>query len=907
MKIYIKYLLAVLICLISLNTTFAEESKEIILNNGMKVFIKPMRAAPVVTINYWVKNGSVYESDGEAGFSELISKLLFNSSLNYSNHSLRHEFTKLGVRINKNSSNDCQSFAITGASKNFDRILDLSIDGLFRAGFSDKDIKKTSDEIKAEIEELEIQPDVVVRNAMMQEAFSVHPCRRPYYGLNPNFDKVDSSVLNRFYNKYYIPQNTVLVITGNVDTQDVIASLKKFAEAVKGSNFTEPELPKESPQTSYREVVKYADVQKAYVSFGWKIPRIESSDQYALYVLAKLLGGSEDSILWKRLVKGHQTGEFICAEYETSRFQGIFTISGISTKSKVRYFIDDVRRIINSFIEENLSEDLLEEAKKNIISEDIFECESVESCAFDYGSFAVISQASDADKFQNGIISVNFEDVRRAACEYLRDENLSVAILQAPPVAEDAEPTKLTLENGIRVILKENHSSPVISVSAKFLAGGLKEEKRNAGISCLAGELLYRSFDTDDKSFSSKLEKIGAKLSYEANKNYVSVNMKAVSSSFIPAFDIYMKMIEKPEFPSAYSKARNVLEEQLKIENSYYDLQNEYNCLKTLFGSSSPLTYSDCGKSDDLSKIKRSDVVDYYKKNFIPSNMVIAIVGDFYINELRDYLLATLGKFTSSNKSSKDLKPTEIQNFKSEVPLFMKNDTDEAHIIFMSRSLAVNDSRRVAFDVACKVLENSLKGSFREADKTGLMASSVEIKNKSFLNDGYFKASVKTNKENVATAAQLLNLEVEAFKISNIPTYKLQEAKDALYTEFALGMTDTLSLADVFSRDEILGLGFDYYTKYDKILSAVTFLEILEASKVFMLPDKKSLISVSSSNSSDLVYENKTLSFKAPKETEVSKDTKDNSKTNTNAKDSSNKDVSNNNSKESGNEPSKQQ
>ena len=221
MKIYIKYLLAVLICLISFNKIFADESTEIVLNNGMKVFIKPMLAAPVVTINYWVKNGSVYESDGEAGFSELISKLLFNSSLNYSNHSLKHEFTKLGVRIKKNSSNDCQSFAITGASKNFDRILDLSVDGLFRAGFSDKDIKKTSDEIKAEIEELEVQPDVVVRNAMMQEAFSVHPCRRPYYGLNPNFDRVDISILNRFYNKYYIPQNTILVITGNVNTQDV--------------------------------------------------------------------------------------------------------------------------------------------------------------------------------------------------------------------------------------------------------------------------------------------------------------------------------------------------------------------------------------------------------------------------------------------------------------------------------------------------------------------------------------------------------------------------------------------------------------------------------------------------------------------------------------------------------------
>ena len=154
------------------------------------------------------------------------------------------------------------------------------------------------------------------------------------------------------------------------------------------------------------------------------------------------------------------------------------------------------------------------------------------------------------------------------------------------------------------------------------------------------------------------------------------------------------------------------------------------------------------------------------------------------------------------------------------------------------------------------------------------MASSVEIKNKSFLNDGYFKASVKTNKENVATAAQLLNLEVEAFKISNIPTFRIQEAKDALFTEFALSMTDSMALADVFSRDEILGLGFDYYTKYNTILASINLNDIVEAAKEFMLPDKKYVVGVSSSNSSELVMEDKKLVFKTPKKEEVSKDAK---------------------------------
>ena len=542
MKLHLKIMLITFIavfCLISCQCVYAQ--KEIVLNNGIRVFIKPMRAAPVVTISFWVKNGSIYESEGESGFSELVSKMIFLSSLNFSNHHLESEIKKLGLKVSKNSSNDCQSFSLTGASKNFERILQLGVDGLFKTVFSEKDIKSSILELKNEIQELESRPDVVVHNAMMQEAFAIHPCRRPYYGMNPNFEGADAFILNRFYNKNYTPSNTIIIITGDIDPDSALLSLKKYAEPIKDTNNSLPELPKEITQTSYREVIKYADLQKVYISMGWKLPNVDGSDKYALYVLAKLLGGDEDSILWQRLIKGRQTGEFVCANYEVSRYQGILVISGISSKSKMRYFVDDIRRITNSLFEETVSESVLEGVKKSIINEDVFRREGVEDTALDYGSFAVISEAADADKFEKGIISVNCDDIRRVACEFLRDENLSVAILQAPPVSEDASPVMLTLDNGIKLILKENHAAPVISVSAKFLAGGLKEEKRNAGISTLAGELLVRSLDTDDKPFKSKLEKSGARLSYTANKNYVSINMKAVSSGFIPAFDLFIK------------------------------------------------------------------------------------------------------------------------------------------------------------------------------------------------------------------------------------------------------------------------------------------------------------------------------------------------------------------------------
>ena len=106
MKLRIKIFLIAVICLISCNIAFAQE--EFVLGNGMRVFVKPMRAAPVVTVSFWVKNGSVYESEGESGFSELVSRLMFVNSLNYSNHGLENEINKLGLKLSKNSSNDCQ-------------------------------------------------------------------------------------------------------------------------------------------------------------------------------------------------------------------------------------------------------------------------------------------------------------------------------------------------------------------------------------------------------------------------------------------------------------------------------------------------------------------------------------------------------------------------------------------------------------------------------------------------------------------------------------------------------------------------------------------------------------------------------------------------------------------------------
>ena len=94
---------------------------------------------------------------------------------------------------------------------------------------------------------------------------------------------------------------------------------------------------------------------------------------------------------------------------------------------------------------------------------------------------------------------------------------------------------------------------------------------------------------------------------------------------------------------------------------------------------------------------------------------------------------------------------------------------------------------------------------------------------------------------------------------------KLQAAKQNIFTQRAIGFTDNLSLARLYAADEIIGLGFDFYSKYDTVLYSLTVNDVVEAVKEYMLPDKKFAVGVASANSSELTMDGNKLIFKADK------------------------------------------
>ena len=266
-----------------------------------------------------------------------------------------------------------------------------------------------------------------------------------------------------------------------------------------------------------------------------------------------------------------------------------------------------------------------------------------------------------------------------------------------------------------------------------------------------------------------------------------------------------------------------------------------------------------------MNKLKRSDVIDFYKKNYVASNMVIATVGDFYGNELRDFLLSAVNRIPSEkskdskeakdSKNSKESKENRFEELKSDSLYSIKRLKDlSSYVCFMNRTMPVKDEKFMPFMVGCKLLNDSLKKNLPQLDNSGKLSESFEVSNVDLGEIGYFKAGFEVAQDDVATLSQMIKSKIDEFKNKQISNQELENVKSSILGKFSLRMTDSLSLAQRFSQDEILGIGYDFYTRMDGLLSKVTSESVSEAIKEYMLPDGKTVISVLSGKYDELTY-----------------------------------------------------
>ncbi|GBD39325.1 putative zinc protease [bacterium HR37] len=833
------------------------------LENGLTVLLEENHSAPVVSVNVWVKVGSVCEQEGEYGLAHVHEHMVFKGTEKRSVGEIARVIEGDGGDINAFTSFTQTVYYVTIASRFLDTALDVLSDAMGNATFDAGELRKELEVILEEIRRGEDIPSRVLSERLFAEAYRVHPFRRPIIGTRESVSSFTREKVLNFYRKWYSPNNMVLVVVGDFDTGKVIPKIKEMFGTLKPKPVPDCRVPQEPPQNELRPFVFDKAVQEGYFSLAFHIPDVRHEDSPVLDVIAHILGGGESSRLYRRVKEDKGLVTRIYSYSFTPKYPGLFVVGGTLDPDKASSALSEILKETYRLKYEPVSLEELSRAKVNIESESIYSKETVQGQAQKLGYYEV--EAGDykyESEYLWRISQVTQEDIIRVARKYFKNTNLTAGFLlptgqqtikeediveiarssseaierefKALLVSPSSEVKRVVLENGITVLIKENHSVPLFAARAVFLGGTRFEDEKTNGIFNFLSEMFTRGTEKrSTEDIAREIESIAGEVSGFSGRNSFGVTVEALSRNFDKAMDIFADVILNPSFkPEEVERARRDILSDINREadNPVKVAVNLF--LETLY-KKHPYRFNILGTKDTVSRITRDELVSFYRRYVRPENMVIAVVGD--VGE-KDVLSVVDKYFKHMEKGhfkppavSPEPPPDSVR-----VGVVKQKDKAQTHIILGFQAPTIKDPDQYPFEVLNAVLAGQGGRLFIELRDKRSLAYSVT----SFLNfglePGFFGVYIGCAPEKEEEAISGIKEQLSLILKEGITPDELKRAQNYLVGNFEIGLQQNSSQAAKIAFDELYGVGWDEYKKYPEKIYSVTREDVLRVARKYI-------------------------------------------------------------------------
>jgi len=309
-QIFRNALIFVLLITFSLNvqsqikkTASVEGITEYVLDNGLKVLLFPDNSAQTITVNITYKVGSRHEGYGEKGMAHLLEHMVFKGTPNHPN--IPEELTAHGARPNGTTWYDRTNYFETfnATEENLDWALDLESDRMVNSYIAKEDLESEFSVVRNEFERSENSPTGVLMDKVISSAYLWHNYGMSTIGNRSDIERVPIENLKAFYNKYYRPDNSVLMITGKFEADKVIPKVVKKFGVLKNPETPLRDIPTiEPPQDGEKRVTlsRVGDLQ--ILSALYHTPAGSHEDFAAMAVAEEILTDDPSGRLYKALV-----------------------------------------------------------------------------------------------------------------------------------------------------------------------------------------------------------------------------------------------------------------------------------------------------------------------------------------------------------------------------------------------------------------------------------------------------------------------------------------------------------------------------------------------------------------------------------------------------------------------------
>lgn len=853
-----RFSLLFLVILLFTLPSFAQTSLKKTLPNGLTILVQENHAAPVVAVRFYVQTGSIYEGKYlGTGISHLFEHVLQEGTKTRTKEEINAETQALGGQTNAYTSNDVTAYHIVTAAPYFERALNNLADSMMNATFPEAEVKTQQGIIHHEMNMGEDDPGRVLWQNFNQTAFIRHPVRLPVIGYRAAFDALTRDDIVSYYQSHYTPDNTILAVAGDVQAEDVFAAAEKALGSWQRRAAVTPVIPDEPAQTTPRRtVVEKSTTQEAMAMMGWHTIPLQHPDLYALDVLAKILGGGETSRLTQELREKQELVYSVGAFSYTPNYNaGIFSVSATLPPEKLPGLEKAVWAQINKIKAEGVTETELARVKRGIETDFVFETDVAslaERMAYDYLG---TGNPDYSAQYVKRINAVTAPQVQAMAKKYLLENGVTTAIVR-PPLAKPqttrtetqreavAPPQMFTLKNGLRVIVRENKTSPTVAIASYGLDGLRREMPGKHGIANITADLLLRG--TAKRSaleFSRIVDDMGASISTDSGYNAWTLSSNWLARDWRRGLSLVHEVLTQPAFSEdELRREKTLVAASIRQQESEPDALAGLLLREQFFGKH-PYGSSPLGTVDSIEKITRDDVVAHWKHTFNPATTVLGIFGDVDTAQVRKVVEYLFGGLTSNTPQPliglapiKELQQPAVVT--RELP-----DIAQTVIYFGYPGITITDKDRAALTV----LDAALSGIYYPGGRLharlrdSQLVYGVHAFEMRGIDGGSFMIMAATTKAKRDEVRSIIEEEVQKIREAPISEEELARAKGMAITANAVELQTNASQATAAVSDELLGLGYRDSEEYARQINAITAADVQRVAQKYLRPEASAL------------------------------------------------------------------
>jgi zinc protease len=418
------------------------------LDNGLQVVVLPKHLAPVVYQILAYKAGAADGAPGKNGVAHFLEHLMFKGTQKFGNGVFSREIDRRGGNDNAFTNQDVTAYHQQIAKRDLPLIMEMEADRMTNLVLSDPIVLPERDVIIEERHQrIENNPGAQLGEMMDAVLFLNHPYRLPIIGWQHEMQTYTTQDAIDFYQKHYAPNNAVLVIAGDVTTEEVKALAEKYYGPIPKKDVA-PRLRLQEPEAyaPRRVTLESPFVNQPAVSRSYQAPSFrtaEGNQAYALQVLDEILGGNNVGRLYRRLVVDQALADYAGCNYDASPYdQGSFAFWGAPRKGvKIERIEQAIDAEIADLLKNGVTDQEVADAKNRMEISAVKSRDSLSGAAqFVATRIATGSSLQEIQDWPDRIKEVTAADVLAAAKAVLVPNNSATGLLLPKPGAVPGAP-----------------------------------------------------------------------------------------------------------------------------------------------------------------------------------------------------------------------------------------------------------------------------------------------------------------------------------------------------------------------------------------------------------------------------------------------------------------------------------